>query len=50
MGTRKGPTESATNFNIGTKKKGNDGNMWEIIKESFWSERKTNNYELAKWK
>jgi len=24
--------------------------MWELIKESFWSERKTQNYELAKWK
>ena len=29
---RKGPSESATLFSLGTKKKGNDGNMWEIIK------------------
>jgi len=29
---RKGPSESATKFAIGTKKKGNDGNMWVIIK------------------
>ena len=29
---RKGPGESATKFAIGTKKKGNDGNMWVIIK------------------
>jgi len=30
--TRKGPSESATKFTVSTKKKGNDGNMWEIIK------------------
>lgn len=29
---RKGPSESATKFSVGTQKKGNDGNMWEIIK------------------
>ena len=28
---RKGPTESATKFNLGKKKLGNDGNMWIII-------------------
>jgi len=28
---RKGPTESATKFSVGTKKKGNDGNMWKIV-------------------
>jgi len=28
--TRKGPSESATLFKKGTKKKGNDGNMWII--------------------
>lgn len=31
---RKGPSESATQFSVGTKKQGNDGNMWEIIKAS----------------
>ena len=31
MPTRQGPTESAKNFSIGTKKRGNDGNMWVII-------------------
>jgi hypothetical protein len=36
---RKGPTESATNFNIGTKKKGNDGNMWIIIATSSGTHR-----------
>jgi predicted Fe-Mo cluster-binding NifX family protein len=29
---RKSPSESATKFNVGTKKKGNDGNMWIIAK------------------
>ena len=29
---RKGPDESATLFSVGTKKKGNDGNMWVIVK------------------
>ena len=28
---RKGPTVSATKFSVGTKKRGNDGNMWVII-------------------
>ena len=28
---RKGPSESATQFSIGTIKKGNDGNKWKII-------------------
>ena len=30
--TRPSPSESATQFNIGTKRKGNDGNMWIVIK------------------
>lgn len=29
---RKGPEESATLFSVGTKKKGNDGNIWVIVK------------------
>jgi len=29
---RKGPSESSTNFLIGTKKKGNDGNKWIVVK------------------
>ena len=28
---RKGPTDSATKYKVGTKKIGNDGNMWIII-------------------
>ena len=28
---RKGPAESATQFSVGTIKKGNDGNRWKII-------------------
>ena len=30
-GSRKGPTESATQFSVGTTKRGNDGNMWTIL-------------------
>jgi len=29
--SRKGPAESATQFSVGTIKKGNDGNKWKII-------------------
>lgn len=32
--TRKGPTESATQFSVGTIKKGNDGNKWKITQTS----------------
>ena len=28
---RPSPSESATTFKVGTKKKGNDGNMWIIV-------------------
>ena len=31
MSTRKAPTKSATLFNIGTIKQGNDGNKWIIV-------------------
>jgi|UniRef100_A0A6C0CBZ6 hypothetical protein len=31
MITRQAPSESANNFTLGTKKRGNDGNMWVII-------------------
>jgi hypothetical protein len=30
-GSRKGPTESATQFSVGTTKRGNDGKLWTII-------------------
>jgi hypothetical protein len=30
-GSRKGPTESATQFSVGTTKRGNDGMLWTII-------------------
>lgn len=32
--TRKGPAESATQFSVGTIKKGNDGNKWKITQTS----------------
>lgn len=31
MATRQAPSESANDFTLGTKKRGNDGNMWVII-------------------
>jgi len=31
MPTRQAPSESANDFTLGTKKRGNDGNMWVII-------------------
>jgi hypothetical protein len=47
---RQGPSESATIFPVGTKKRGNDGNMWIIIQtknSKRWSKvnktKKTNN-------
>lgn len=49
---RQGPSESATTFPVGTKKRGNDGNMWVIIQtknSKRWSKvnktKKTNNQE-----
>lgn len=36
---RKGPEESATKFNIGYKKHGNDGNMWVIVATSSGTHR-----------
>jgi len=50
MVTRQAPSESANNFTLGTKKRGNDGNMWVIIQtknSKRWSKvnktKKTNN-------
>ena len=50
MATRKAPSESANDFTLGTKKRGNDGNMWVIIQtknSKRWSKvnntKKTNN-------
>ena len=36
---RQGPTESATKFSVGTKKRGNDGNMWQIISTTSGTRR-----------
>ena len=41
---RPSPSESATQFKIGTKKKGNDGNMWKI---QFKHTTKTGLVEMA---
>jgi len=50
MATRQGPSESATTFPVGTKKRGNDGNNWIVIQtknSKRWSKlnktKKTNN-------
>jgi hypothetical protein len=50
MATRKAPSESANDFTLGAKKRGNDGNMWVIIQtknSKRWSKvnktKKTNN-------
>lgn len=37
--TRKGPSSSATKYSVGTKKKGNDGNMWKIVKTKNGTKR-----------
>ncbi len=36
---RKGPASSATKFILGTKKKGNDGNMWKIVENKKGTKR-----------
>ena len=36
---RKGPSSSATKSSVGTKKKGNDGNMWKIVKTKNGTKR-----------
>jgi len=48
---RQGPSESATTFPVGTKKRGNDGNNWVVIQtknSKRWS--KLNNNTLQKTK
>jgi len=49
---RKGPEESATRFSIGIKKKGNDGNIWSIVKNKNGVKRwkKTQKKERKKTK
>jgi len=37
--TRKAPSSSATKFNLGTKKLGNDGNMWKIVQNKNGTKR-----------
>jgi hypothetical protein len=44
--TRQGPSESATTFPVGTKKRGNDGNNWIVIQTKTskrWSKVNNNN-------
>ena len=37
--SRKGPSVSATKFRLGTKKKGNDGNIWKIVQNKRGTKR-----------
>ena len=52
--TRKGPSESATKYKVGTKKIGNDSNMWIIKKASngvqHWAKIKNNSTKKIKSK
>ena len=51
MATRQAPQESANNFALGTKKRGNDGNMWIIIQTKSskrWSKLNENKLQKTK--
>jgi len=51
MATRQGPSESANDFTLGTKKRGNDGNMWIIIQTKTskrWSKLSKNKLQKTK--
>ena len=37
--TRKSPAASATKFGVGVKKRGNDGNMWQIVQTKTGTKR-----------
>ena len=53
MATRKAPSESANDFTLGTKKRGNDGNMWVIIQtknSKRWSKFNENKLQKTKKK
>ena len=53
MVTRQAPSESANNFALGTKKRGNDGNMWVIIQtknSKRWSKLNENKLQKTKKK
>jgi hypothetical protein len=51
MITRQAPSESANNFTLGTKKRGNDGNIWIIIQTKTskrWSKLSENKLQKTK--
>jgi len=51
MTTRQAPSESANDFTLGTKKRGNDGNMWVIIQTKTskrWSKLNENKLQKTK--
>ena len=47
---RPSPTDSATLYNIGTKKEGNDGNIWIVVKNKNGVKRwkKTKEFDISK--
>ena len=47
---RKSPEESATKFSAGIKKKGNDGNIWMIVKNKNGVQRWQRTKETKKTK
>ena len=47
--TRKGPSESATAFSVGTVKMGNDGNMWITINAANSSKEIQAQQKRIKW-
>jgi hypothetical protein len=51
MPTRQAPSESANDFTLGTKKRGNDGNLWIIIQTKTskrWSKLNENKLQKTK--
>jgi hypothetical protein len=51
MPTRQAPSESANDFTLGTKKRGNDGNLWIIIQtknSKRWSKLNENKLQKTK--
>uniref|UniRef100_A0A6C0DXQ0 Uncharacterized protein n=1 Tax=viral metagenome TaxID=1070528 RepID=A0A6C0DXQ0_9ZZZZ len=51
MATRQAPSESANDFTLGTKKRGNDGNLWIIIQTKTskrWAKLNENKLQKTK--
>jgi len=52
--TRPSPEQSATNYKVGAKKTGNDGNMWQVHEDingrHMWKMVRNKNYNLSRSK